>query len=45
MREFKSFGIGLAVGLMLSLHILSTAPSFNWLGRHFICAEIVDDTN
>lgn len=43
MSKFKYLGMGIAIGLILSQYILSTAPAFNFFGKHFICAEVVDE--
>lgn len=39
MMKFKYIGIGIAIGLILSLHILSENKVFNFFGREFICEE------
>lgn len=39
MMKFKYIGIGIALGLVLSLYILSDIKAFNFFGREFICAE------
>jgi len=40
MMKFKYIGIGIALGLVLSLYILSENKAFNFFGKEFICAEI-----
>lgn len=38
-QKIKYIGIGIALGLVLSLYILSENKAFNFFGREFICAE------